>query len=98
VIVIAGGLSGLFGVLFYLLPGSLTVSILSKLAIFNYPAGAGILRFVEDDPNQPMRAISTSIDPNALGGLQVIVAAVAVVQLFASQPVLPRRWLAPIVA
>jgi O-antigen ligase len=98
VIIVAGGLSGLFGVLFYLLPGSLTVSILSKLAVFNYPAGAGILRFVEDDPNQPMRAIGTSIDPNALGGLLVVVTAVAIVQLFADQPVLPRRWLVPVAA
>jgi O-antigen ligase len=43
-----------------------------------------------------MRAIATSIDPNALGGLLVIVTAVAVVQLFADQPVLPRRLLAPL--
>jgi O-antigen ligase len=96
VIVLAGGVSGFLGVLFYILPGDWTVSILSRLAVFNYPAGAGILRFVEDDPNQPMRAIGTSIDPNALGGLLVIVTAVAVVQLFASQPVLRRRWLAPL--
>ena len=93
-IVVAGGLSGFLGLLFYILPGEWTVSMLSRLAVFNYPSGAGILRFVEDDPNQPMRAIGTSIDPNALGGLLVILTAVAVVQLFARQPVLPRRWLA----
>lgn len=94
--ILSGGLAGFLGVLFYVLPGPLTVSILSKLAIFNYPAGAGILRFVEDDPSQPMRAIATSIDPNALGGLLVIVTVVAVVQLFADQPVLPRRLLTPL--
>jgi O-antigen ligase len=43
-----------------------------------------------------MRAIATSIDPNALGGLLVIVTTVAVVQLFADRPVLPRRLLAPL--
>ena len=94
VMILAGGVTGLLGLLFYVLPGPITVSVLSKLAVFNYPAGAGLLRFVEDDPSQPMRAIATSIDPNALGGLLVIVTAVAVVQLFADQPVLPRRWLA----
>ncbi len=95
VFVMAGGLSGTLGVLFYVLPEGWTVGLLSKLAVFNYPAGAGILRYVEDDPTQPMRAIGTSIDPNALGGLLVIVTAVAVVQLFAARPVLPRVWLAP---
>jgi hypothetical protein len=94
VIVVAGGVSGFLGVLFYVLPNSWTVSILSRLAVFNYPGGTGLLRYVEDDPSQPMRAIGTSIDPNALGGLLVIVAAVAAVQLFAGRPVLPRRWLA----
>lgn len=95
-LIVAGGLSGGLGVLFYVLPGDWTVSILSRLAVFNYPAGAGILRYVEDDPAQPMRAIGTSIDPNALGGLMIIVTAVAVVQLFAGRPVLPRRWLVPL--
>ncbi len=95
VIILAGSLTGFLGVLFYILPGSLTVSILSRLAVFNYPAGPGILRFIEDDPSQPMRAIATSIDPNALGGLLVIVTAVSVVQLFSDRPVLPRRLLFP---
>jgi O-antigen ligase len=95
VMILAGGLTGFLGVLFYILPGSLTVSILSRLAVFNYPAGPGILRFVEDDTSQPMRAIATSIDPNALGGLLVIVTAVSVVQLFSDRPVLPRRLLFP---
>jgi O-antigen ligase len=92
-LIVAGGLSGAVGVLFYVLPGDWTVAILSRLAVFNYPAGGSILRYVEDDPNQPMRAIGTSIDPNALGGLMVIVVAVALVQLFASRPSMPRRWL-----
>lgn len=95
-IIMAGGLAGFLGVLFYILPGPLTVRVLSKLAVFNYPAGPGILRFVEDDPSQPMRAIATSIDPNALGGLLVVLTAVAVVQLFSDQPVLPRYLLAPL--
>ena len=95
-IILAGGLAGFLGVLFYILPGPLTVRVLSKLAVFNYPAGPGILRFVEDDPSQPMRAIATSIDPNALGGLLVVLTAVAVVQLFSDQPVLPRYLLAPL--
>jgi hypothetical protein len=96
IIILAGGVVGFLGVVFYVLPGPLTVRILSRLSVFNYPSGPGILRFVEDDPSQPMRAIATSIDPNALGGLLVVVTAVAVVQLFADRPVLSRRLLAPL--
>ena len=95
-LIVCGGIAGLLGILFYLLPESLTVSLLSRLAIFNYPSGAGILRYVEDDPSQPMRAIATSADPNALGGLLVVVTSLAGVQLFAGQPVLRRRWLIPL--
>jgi O-antigen ligase len=43
-----------------------------------------------------MRAIATSIDPNALGGLLVVVTTVVIVQLFTDRPVLPRRLLAPL--
>jgi O-antigen ligase len=96
VIILAGGMVGFVGVLFYVLPDPLTVRILSRLAVFNYPSGAGILRFVEDDPSQPMRAIATSIDPNALGGLLVVLTSIAVVQIFAERPVLPHRLLAPL--
>jgi O-antigen ligase len=51
----------------------------------------GALRYINDDPNRPMRAIGTSVDPNILGALLVIVLAVAGVQLVAKRPVL-RRW------
>jgi O-antigen ligase len=96
VIVLAGGLTGFLGLLFYVLPGDWTVRLLSKLAVFNYPSGPGILRYIEDDPSQPMRAIGTSADPNALGGLLVVVTAIAIVQIFADRPVLARRLLVPL--
>ena len=40
-----------------------------------------------------MRAISTSVDPNALGGLLVFLTIITVVHLFASQPIMRRRYL-----
>jgi O-antigen ligase len=96
VLIACGGVTGFLALLLYGLPGSLTTSLLSRLAVFDYPSGAGILRYVEDDPTQPLRAIATSIDPNALGGLLVILTALATVQLFSAHPVCPRRWLAPL--
>jgi O-antigen ligase len=70
------------------------VALLNPLARLGYPAGLGALRYINDDPNRPMRAIGTSIDPNILGALLVIVLAVAGVQLVAKRPVLRRGWLA----
>jgi O-antigen ligase len=40
-----------------------------------------------------MRAISTSIDPNALGGLLVFLTIITMAHLFAAQPIMPRRYL-----
>lgn len=93
VIVLAGGVAAALGIIFYYAPQAWTIRILSMLRVFQYPT-EGILRYIEDDPAQPMRAISTSIDPNALGGLLVFLTVITVAYLFASHPILPRRYLA----
>jgi O-antigen ligase len=61
------------------------------LRVFKYPTGDNVLRYIEDDPANPMRAISTSVDPNVLGGLMILVIALTAPQLFAARPLLPRR-------
>jgi O-antigen ligase len=40
-----------------------------------------------------MRAIATSIDPNALGGLLIILTIIGVAHLFARRPIMPRLYL-----
>jgi O-antigen ligase len=92
VIILAGGGAAALGIFFYFIPGDWTVRILSLLRVFQYPT-EGILRYIEDDPEQPMRAISTSIDPNALGGLMVFLTIITAAHLFAPRPILPRRYL-----
>ncbi|MBN1995627.1 MAG: O-antigen ligase family protein [Anaerolineae bacterium] len=92
VIILAGGAASALGIFFYFIPGDWTVRILSLLRVFQYPT-EGILRYIEDDPEQPMRAISTSIDPNALGGLLVFLIIITVTHLFAPTPLMPRRYL-----
>lgn len=92
IIIVAGGGTAALGIFFYFIPGSWTVRMLSLLRVFQYPT-EGILRYIEDDPEQPMRAISTSIDPNALGGLLVFLTIITVVHLFSPRPVMPRRYL-----
>jgi len=85
-------------VVLYFLPQALSVRLLSALRIFNYPAGWGVLRFIRDDPRLPMRAIGTSVDPNILGGLLILVTSLTVPQVFTRRPLL-KRWLAvPILA
>jgi len=92
-LIIAGSISAVIGVALYFLPRDLTINLLSLLRVFKYPSGDGALRFIEDDPANPMRAVSTSIDPNVLGGLMILVTALTVPQLFTAKPLLPRKLL-----
>ncbi|MBM4464940.1 MAG: hypothetical protein FJ014_05140 [Chloroflexi bacterium] len=90
IIILAGFGAALIGVGLYFLPRALTVRLLSTLRIFDYPAGWGVLRFIRDDPSLPMRAIGTSVDPNILGGLLILVASLTVPQLYTRRPLFNR--------
>lgn len=93
VLILAGLAASLLGIVLYFLPQNLTIRLLSTLRIFHYPAGSDVLRFVEDNPDLPLRAISTSIDPNVLGGLLVVVAGITAPQLLTRDPLpLFGRW------
>jgi O-antigen ligase len=98
IIILAGFGAALIGVVLYFLPQALTVRLLSALRIFNYPAGWGVLRFIRDDPLLPMRAIGTSVDPNILGGLLILVASLTIPQLFTRRPLLNRALVVLIIA
>lgn len=89
----AGALSALIGIVLYVLPTELTNQILSTLRPFGYPSG-NVVRYVEDNPANYQRAISTAIDPNALGGMLAMVGALIAPQLVARRPVVGPRWLA----
>jgi len=80
------------GIILYFLPDLLTIRILSALGRLGYPTGAGVLRYIRDDPSLMQRATSTSIDPNVLGSLLNVAIAMATPQLFAKRPLLP-RWM-----
>ncbi|MBK8047321.1 MAG: O-antigen ligase family protein [Anaerolineales bacterium] len=91
-VMLAGWGCALLAIAFYVLPQEITVWILDRLARFDYPGGYGALRFIEDDPNGVMRAIGTAVDPNVLGGMMILVAALLLPQLATKETVLP-RWL-----
>jgi hypothetical protein len=71
----------------------LVIRALSALGRLGYPAGPGVLRYIRDDPELPMRATSTSVDPNVLGSLLNLTLGIGVPQLFAPRPLIRRRYL-----
>jgi O-antigen ligase len=91
-IALGGAAAAALGIVLYFLPQEISERLLSSLRIFNYPSG-GVLRFIEDNPASTQRAISTSVDPNVLGGLLAMVGGLLAPQLFARKPLLRSRAL-----
>jgi polysaccharide biosynthesis protein PslJ len=94
VIALAGFAASFIGIVLYFLPSAWSIRLLSALGRVGYPTGSGVLRYVEDNPDLALRAISTSTDPNVLGGLLILVTVLTMALLFARRPLLPRRLLA----
>ncbi len=92
VIILGGTAAAALGIGLYLLPTDLSERLLSALAVFGYPSG-GVLRYIEDNPENAQRAISTSVDPNFLGGMLAMVGGLLAPQLLTRRPVLGSRWL-----
>jgi O-antigen ligase len=91
---LAGFAASFIGIVLYVIPSTWSIRLLSALGRVGYPTGAGVLRYVEDNPDLAMRAISTSTDPNVLGGLLILITTLTTAQLFARKPLLPRGVLA----
>jgi hypothetical protein len=94
IIILAGGLAVLIGIGLYVIPRDWSIRLLSSLGRLGYPTGAGVLRYVEDNPDLSLRAISTSTDPNVLGGLLILITTLTASQLFSRRPLLPRPAIA----
>jgi O-antigen ligase len=91
-LILAGFVASVIGVVLYFLPEHWMIRLLSMLRFFRYPSGSDVLVYVEDDPTLPLRATSTSINPNVLGGMLAIVAALTVPQLLSHDPLPLFRW------
>jgi hypothetical protein len=91
VIILAGFVAALVGIVLYFLPDTTSVDLLSALGRFDYPVGPGVLRYIREDPSLSQRATGTSVDPNVLGGLLIMIGALTVPQLFARRPLFDRR-------
>lgn len=91
VLMIAGAITGLLAVIYWVLPEPVLESFLSRLSIIGYPQ-AGIIQYVEQNPDLPERAIGMHANPNTLGGFLVMVAALMAPQVLTQQPITGRRW------
>lgn len=91
VVLLAGAGAAFIGIVFWVLPEELTNEILNVMTRLGYPGG-WVIRYIEENPALAERAISTSVDPNVLGGLLLMIGALAGPQLVAKRPLFP-RWL-----
>ena len=90
-VVVIGACEALVALVLFVSPRELALRALVRLGPLGYPTDSTVLRYLPDTDR--LRAIGTAIDPNVLGALLMIVGIIALTQLLASEPVLPRRWL-----
>jgi O-antigen ligase len=69
--------AGLIGIGLWILPDNISESILVRLSVIGYPNG-GVIQYIEQNPDLAERAIGTSVEPNALGGLLALAGTLAV--------------------
>ncbi len=94
VILLAGGAASVIAIGLWLLPDDTANTALNFLQRLGYPGG-WVIRYIEENPALSERAIGTSVDPNVLGGLLLMIGALAGPQLVAKRPLFSRKltWL-----
>ena len=97
VMLILGFAAALVGIFLYVIPDDTATRLLNLLRVVKYPTGE-VLRFIEDNPSLPKRAISTSVDPNVLGGMLILLVSLAVPQWFAARRLFRREILLAMIA
>ncbi len=99
VFLVCAGIAALLGIVLHALPDPVAHAGLTRLGVIGYPTTGRVLRYVEDDPHGLERAIGTSVDPNAFGGMLAFAASVALGELLQPRsPILPRYALGAILA
>jgi hypothetical protein len=95
VLLLAGAAAAIIAILLWILPDFTANDILNTLQRVGYPGGF-VIRYIEENPELSERAIGTSVDPNALGGMLLLVGALAMPQLVSKRPLIP-RWTSAII-
>ena len=91
VILLAGAGTAVIAIGLWLIPDDTANDILNVFVRLGYPGG-WVIRYIEENPELAERAIGTSVDPNVLGGLLLMIGALAGPQLVSKRPLFP-RWL-----
>ncbi len=95
VLLVAGSAAAFIAVIIWILPDFTANDILNSLQRIGYPGGF-VIRYIEENPELSERAIGTSVDPNALGGMLLLIGALATPQLVSKRPLFP-RWMAALI-
>lgn len=91
VIIVCGAVAAVVGIALFFLPEAVSTRLLNSLRVVGYPTG-DVLQYIESNPALGQRAIGTSVNPNAFGGLLAIVGALAAPQVTAERPLFGRQW------
>ena len=73
----------------WLLPDDTANTLLNALTRLGYPGG-WVIRYIEENPELSERAIGTSVDPNSLGGLLLMMGALVGPQVVSRRPLFNR--------
>jgi O-antigen ligase len=90
VLLLAGAAASAIAIGLWLMPDDTANSTLNILQRLGYPGG-WVIRYIEENPALAERAIGTSVDPNVLGGLLLMIGALAGPQLVTKEPLFSRR-------
>ena len=91
-IVSGAALAAALGLALYAGGAQFTYRVLIRLVPYGYP-DTRVVRWIEDNPANPMRLTGTGIDPNAFGGMLMLGFVLAVGLAFSRERPLPRGLL-----
>jgi O-antigen ligase len=87
-LVLVAAIEAVAGIALYVVPRGVASRALNALGTLGYPTGDSVLRYRPD--TDILRATGTAVDPNMLGALLMVAAALALPQLLASRPVVSK--------
>lgn len=89
-LLLMGAAAAVVAIGLWLLPEDAANSALNALTRVGYPGG-WVIRYIEENPELSERAIGTSVDPNSLGGLLLMMGALVGPQMVTKRPLFRRR-------
>ena len=88
-LLLMGGAAAALAIALWLLPDATANDALNALSRLGYPGG-WVIRYIEENPALSERAIGTSVDPNSLGGLLLMIGALIGPQVVTKRPLFRR--------